>query len=72
MTLHWDGDIWEQSIDQFEEGQRIVQYTCVGSDNNVHEGDIDWVQIGMDYAAGRNPAWRSFVPGFKDAALILS
>ena len=45
-----------------------MQYTSIGSDNNVHEGDIDWVQIGMDHAAGRNPDWRSFVPGFKDAA----
>ena len=68
MTLHWDGDIWEQSIDQFEEGRRIVQYTGIGSVNYIQEGDIDWVKIGMDYAAGRNPDWRSFVPGFKNAA----
>ena len=68
MTLHWDGHIWEQSIEQFEERQRIVQYAGIGSVNYVHEGDIDWVQIGMDYAAGRNPDWRSFLPGFEDAA----
>ena len=28
----------------------------------------DWVQIGMDYAAGKQPDWRRFIPGWVDVA----
>ncbi len=67
MTLHWADDVWEQSLDRFEEGQREVRY---GSPDSIRvwDGGVDWVKIGMDYAAGRNPNWRTFVPGWGDVA----
>ena len=68
MTLHWEGVVWEQSIDAFEEGSRVVRYGSGNLSGQTPAGDIDWVKIGMEYAAGRQPDWRSFVPGWKDVA----
>jgi predicted choloylglycine hydrolase len=73
MTLFWAGDSWVQSIDAFEEGQKRITYgtpDAWASDGwaTGHYGAIDWVRIGMDYAAGRPVDWRRFVPGQKDAA----
>jgi hypothetical protein len=67
MTLHWDGDVWAQSLDGFEEGSKVVRY---GSSTSApqHSGDVDWVKVGMDYAAGHQPDWRSFVPWWVDVA----
>lgn len=68
MTLHWDNEIWVQSLDAFAEGTREVRYdsATVGS---VPQGDgIDWVQIGMEYAAGQQPDWRRFLPRGIDVA----
>ena len=68
MTLHWDNEIWVQSLDAFAEGTREVRYgsAAVGS---VPQGDgIDWVQIGMEYAAGQQPDWRRFLPRGIDVA----
>lgn len=83
MTLHWDGDIWQQSLARFEEGQKQITYGVphVGQGGHIH--DIDWVQLGMDYAAGHHPDWiqigmdyaagkqpdfRRFIPGWKGVA----
>jgi predicted choloylglycine hydrolase len=68
MTLHWDGDVWAQSLDAFEEGTREVRYGSVGATASYHAGEIDWVKIGMDYAAGRHPDWRRFLPSGVDVA----
>ncbi len=68
MTLHWENETWPQSLDQFEEGQRVITYGSAQGTAGYTGPDIDWVQIGLDFAAGRNPDWRSFVPGWKDAA----
>ncbi len=66
MTLHWEDQVWHQSLSDFQEGQRTVNY---GS--NIPTGapqNIDWVQIGLEYAAGKSPDWRSFVTAWKDVA----
>ncbi len=68
LTLHWENDSWTQAIDHFEEGQKVIRYgTPVDSAAPV-PGGIDWAEIGREYAAGRYPDWRSFVPGWKDVA----
>lgn len=66
MTLHWDGAHWQQSIADFKEGQRIVYYGGTGAAPD--QGGIDWVQVGMDYAAGKTPDWHRFVPAWQDVA----
>ncbi len=68
MTLHWDGDIWEQSLDAFKEGSKDVRYGGVHVSTRPYAQDIDWVKIGLEYAAGRQPDWQSYVPGWKDVA----
>jgi predicted choloylglycine hydrolase len=68
MTLHWDGEVWAQSLDAFEEGTRDVRYGAVGATAVHQAGDIDWVKIGMEYAAGRYPDWRRFLPSGVDVA----
>ena len=67
MTLHWDDEVWPQSIDAFEEGTRQVTYGSAPS-LVAAGGDINWVQIGLDYAAGRGVDWRRFVPAGVDVA----
>ena len=57
MTLHWEGAIWAQSLDMFEEGTRNIQYGEAAVGWPHHAGGIDWVKIGMEYAAGRQPDW---------------
>ena len=68
MTLHWDGEVWAQSLDAFEEGTREVRYDNAGSSSDYQAGHIDWVQVGMDYAAGRQSDWQRFVPSWVDVA----
>ena len=68
MTLHWDGEIWSQSLDSFEEGTREVRYDAASTRSVPQVDGIDWVQIGMEYAAGRQANWRRFVPGWIDVA----
>lgn len=68
MTLHWEGIQWRQSLAGFQEGQKIIQYGGRPNHAPVAHLDIDWIKIGNDYAAGRTPDWRSFVPGWNDAA----
>lgn len=63
MTLHWDNEMWVQSLDGFEEGRRNILYG-----DPAQQGDIDWLALAMDYAAGRHPDWRRFVPGWQDVA----
>lgn len=67
MTLHWDDEVWLQSIDTFEEGTRQVTYGSTPS-SVAAGGAIDWVQIGLDYAAGRGVDWLRFVPAGVDVA----
>ncbi|WP_323804368.1 C45 family peptidase [Sulfitobacter litoralis] len=61
LTLHWDNDTWIQSIDAFQEGSRDVIYSN-GATPQQREGDIDWVKVGMDYAAGHGCDWQRYVP----------
>jgi hypothetical protein len=84
MTLHWDGDIWRQSLARFEEGQKtdhLRRAACRagGGISTISTGFRSaWitpqgatptgVQIGMDYAAGKQPDWRRFIPGWVDVA----
>lgn len=66
MRLHWDGALWEQSLADFREGQRLIKYGSTAVTGAA--SDIDWVQIGMAYASGQTPDWRSFVPDWDTAA----
>ncbi|WP_281859364.1 C45 family autoproteolytic acyltransferase/hydolase [Litoreibacter halocynthiae] len=66
MTLHWDNDVWHQTLAEFQEGQRTVTYDSTIA-TSTQQG-IDWVQIGLDYAAGKAPDWRSFTTVWKDVA----
>ena len=50
-----------------EEGTRQVTYGSTPS-SVAAGGAIDWVQIGLDYAAGRGVDWRRFVPAGVDVA----
>ena len=68
MTLYWDGEAWHQSLDKFEEGQKTVHYGNGASNISATGPNIDWAKIGMEYAAGRTPDWRSFVVQWHDAA----
>ncbi len=68
MTLHWDGDIWVQSLDQFEEGQKQITYGAQADPWQGPHDDIDWVKIGMDYAAAYQTDWKKYVTLWKDIA----
>lgn len=69
LGLTMRGARWDQSLDAFEEGQRIVDYRA--STKNVSgsmEWDwslaskIDWSAVGRDYAIGRARAIESYLP----------
>ena len=67
MTLHWAGQTWEQSINDFTEGQRVINYGNALPSASDPSG-IDWVEIGRAYAEGRIPHWQTFLPKWTDAA----
>jgi predicted choloylglycine hydrolase len=67
MTLHWQGQRWDQSLDAFDEGQRVIQYGDAAPSAQDPNG-IDWAAIGQAYAEGRAPDWRTFVPDWTKAA----
>ncbi|KIN65857.1 putative acyl-coenzyme A:6-aminopenicillanic acid acyl-transferase subfamily [Sulfitobacter noctilucae] len=67
MVLHWTNEAWEQSIDDFQEGQRTIHYTnTVGT--SADPLGIDWQAVGEAYARGEIPDWRTFVPNWQNAA----
>lgn len=47
---------------------RFMSTWCPPSYLGVCGADIDWVEIGMGYAAGHAPDWRSFVHGWHEVA----
>ncbi|MBW4709534.1 C45 family peptidase [Roseobacter sp. YSTF-M11] len=66
LKLSMDGKEWDQTIDAFEEGRHVADYSSAhsegGSANRVVAIDatvwsqaamIDWRQMALDYAAGR-------------------
>lgn len=67
MTLHWAGDRSVQTLAAFKEGRKEVHYSTMAP-GPARKDDIDWVKIGMDYAAGHDIDWRRLVPGWCDVA----
>ncbi|SEK48209.1 Predicted choloylglycine hydrolase [Roseovarius nanhaiticus] len=68
MRLIWPDEQWAQSLDAFEEGNRLVTLATragwtppeAGSDWTM-AAYVDWVQVGRDYAAGRGQPMETYV-----------
>jgi predicted choloylglycine hydrolase len=71
LILHWQGSAWPQTLVDFEEGQKVVYY---GDSRGKHDistilsDGIDWHQIGLAYAKGQPPDWRSIATFWKRVA----
>ncbi len=68
MTLYWEGDLWRQSIDAFDEGQKVIVYGGQTAQPSNGQPEIDWVKVGMDYAARYQTEWQRYVPNWNDVA----
>ncbi|UWR27883.1 C45 family autoproteolytic acyltransferase/hydrolase [Sulfitobacter sp. S223] len=60
VGLTLQGVRWDQSLEQFEEGQRVVTYTsataiapATGMADWSQAAGIDWAAVGRDYAEGK-------------------
>lgn len=60
VGLTLQGVRWDQSLEQFEEGQRVVTYTsataiapATGMADWSRAAGIDWAAVGRDYAEGK-------------------
>ena len=43
LKLLWPGEVWEQSLSEFNEGRRTIRYDPDRSDRAVHQGEeVDW------------------------------
>ncbi|MBS1301154.1 C45 family peptidase [Loktanella sp. SALINAS62] len=68
------GDRWDQAIDDFTEGQRVVHYgqaaTAVsgGQPDWSRAAQIDWIAVAQDYATGRGRAIADYLPDQSNAA----
>ena len=67
LTLHWGDDTWTQSLENFNEGQRVINYSDTPNQVSDVYG-IDWAAIGNAYARGEFPDWRDFLPDWIEAA----
>ncbi len=81
LGLTIKGDRWDQSLDNFEEGQRVAHYAD-GSVNEVandqriagYEGvnwaqaaEVDWNAVAQDYANGKGRAISAYFPSSRYA-----
>ena len=76
LGLTLSGERWDQNLDAFEEGQRIVVYGNSGPFNAASNvmpdkgasvdwakaARIDWSQVAQDYAAGRGKEIAAYLP----------
>jgi len=67
MVLHWRDQSWSQSLSDFKEGQRVINYGAHLA-ATADPYSIDWAAIGQAYARGECPDWRQFVPNWQNAA----
>lgn len=76
LGLTLAGDRWDQSLDGFEEGQRVITYSGPTGDfagtEGVNDVDwsaasrIDWQQLAADYVNGTGQAISTYLPGTAD------
>ena len=75
MVLIWDTERWAQSLDQFDEGRRIIDYAAgraaptsqsgagTGSQPNwARAGEVDWGAVARDYSTGQGRSICSYLP----------
>jgi predicted choloylglycine hydrolase len=76
MQLHWRDEAWKQSLDMFEEGQRVIRYPaaiCLSEPRTASDparetpdwrraGQIDWIAVATEYARGRGRPIESYLP----------
>lgn len=76
MDLIWRDARWSQSLEKFQEGQRIVEYGATSVNNliaDVSENSdkrldwasaarIDWMRLARDYASGCGRAIHAYLP----------
>ena len=86
LGLTMKGQRWDQSLDAFDEGRRIVDYsgtsepiaasgrTPVRSDEIdwSQAAKIDWAQVAQDYAAGKGREIAAYMPSASAAKCALS
>lgn len=68
MTLFWEGDVWMQALDAFEEGRKLIKYGPSANPEPGQHSDIDWLEIGLSYARRYQDTWKHFIPESNDAA----
>lgn len=81
MALIWPAQRWCQSLEDFEEGQRSIDFTrprrtgaIAGGGRFAQEvdwslaGQIDWATVAREYAAGRGRAVAAYLPASPDKA----
>lgn len=76
LGLTLKGDRWDQSLDEFEEGQRVVNYADGSVTDAAYDGGIagydgvdwsqaagvDWNAVAQDYANGKGRAISAYFP----------
>lgn len=77
LGLVWPGSRWDFSLDDFREGQRIIDYAATGADPAIGlapgpaqtgpdwtlASRIEWSEVARDYANGRGCPIQSYLPG---------
>ena len=84
ICLHWRDEKWQQSLDEFVEGQRVVRYpsgaTLAGAQAHPwsapdtfdwsQAAQIDWLAVAADYASGRGQPIHCYLPHHSSGAAV--
>jgi predicted choloylglycine hydrolase len=76
LGLTMNGERWDQKLDDFEEGRRIVDYSGAAEPNVTSESipawsegidwaqaaTVNWTQVAQDYAAGKGREISAYLP----------